>query len=214
MEFRVLPVTPLRQNCTLLWDETTREGALVDPGGDLPRLLAAVAEHQVKLQKIILTHGHLDHVGATAELASRFQLPIEGPHPDDAFWLDSLDQQAGRMGFEPVAGFTPSRWLFDDDTVSVGSQTLEVLHCPGHTPGHIVLFSRADRMAIVGDVLFAGAIGRSDFPRGNYQTLVDSIRNKLWPLGDDVKFLPGHGPASTFGQERLTNPFVADKRFG
>lgn len=214
MKFVTIPVTPYQQNCTLMWDESSGLGALVDPGGDVPRLLAAIATHKVTLQKIILTHGHLDHVGGTAELMETFKVPVEGPHPDDQFWLDSLQQQAGWMGFKPVNAFTPTRWLYEGDTVSVGNQLLNVLHCPGHTPGHVVLFSPADKIALVGDVLFAGSVGRSDFPRGDHDTLVNSIREKLWPLGDDITFLPGHGPRSTFGHERRTNPFVADQRFG
>ena len=214
MKFLIIPVTAYQQNCTLLWDDTTLEGALIDPGGDVEKILAAVDREGVTLTKILLTHGHLDHVGGTAELAKQFGVPIEGPHPDDQFWLNDLDRQAQWMGFTPVADFTPARWLFDGDQVKIGTQVLDVLHCPGHTPGHIVFFSRADKLAIVGDVLFAGSIGRSDFPRGDHQTLVHSIRHKLWPLGDDVTFLPGHGPRSTFGRERQTNPFVADQRFG
>lgn len=214
MQYRIIPVTHYQQNTTLLWDEHTLEAALVDPGGDVPRLLAAVEEHALKLTKILLTHGHLDHVGGTEELARRFNLPIEGPHPDDAFWLNSLDNQAQWMQFAPVNRFTPSRWLHHGDLVQLGSQTLEVLHCPGHTPGHVVFFSRPSGLLIVGDVLFAGSIGRTDFPRGNHAQLLHSITQHLWPLGDEVKVLPGHGPTTTIGQERRTNPFVADAHFG
>lgn len=214
MQHRIIPVTPYQQNCSLIWCEETREAALIDPGGDIDRLLDAVQQEDLRLTKLILTHGHMDHVGGTAELAKRYDLPIEGPHKEDAFWIDALAGQATMMGFPPVESFTPDRWLVDGDSVSVGKETLDVYFCPGHTPGHVVLFHAPSKLAFVGDVLFQGSIGRTDFPRGNYEELVTSIRTKLWPLGDDVTFVPGHGPCSTFGQERRTNPFVADSRFG
>ena len=207
----IVPVTPFQQNCSVIWSAGTRLGAVIDPGGDLDEILAAADEQQVELTRILLTHGHLDHAGATAELARRLKLPIEGPHPDDQFWIGQLDAQARMFGLEPVQSFTPDRWLHQGDTVSVGAETLEVYHCPGHTPGHVVFFSRPDRLAFVGDVLFAGSIGRTDFPRGDHATLIRSIRENLWPLGPDVRFIPGHGPTSTFGQERATNPFVGDR---
>lgn len=210
MQVTVIPVTPFEQNCSVLWCERTRQAAVVDPGGDLDQVLAVVQDEGLTLQKILLTHAHLDHAAATAELARREQLPIEGPHRDDLFWIEGLPEQAAMFGFPPAESFTPTRWLQQDDRVQVGEVELEVLHCPGHTPGHVVFFSRKDRFAIVGDVLFAGSIGRSDFPRGNYATLVHSIRERLFPLGDDVRFLPGHGPLSTFGEERRSNPFVSD----
>ncbi len=210
MQLAVVPVTPFEQNCSVLWCERTLQAAVVDPGGDLDQVLAVVQEQGLTLQKILLTHAHLDHAAATAELARRQQLPIEGPHRDDQFWIEALPEQAAMFGFPPAESFTPTRWLQQDDRVQVGEVELEVLHCPGHTPGHVVFFSRKDRFAIVGDVLFAGSIGRSDFPRGDYATLVRSIRERLFPLGDDVQFLPGHGPLSTFGEERRNNPFVSD----
>lgn len=190
------------------------EGALVDPGGEPERLLAQTKQLGVNLHMILLTHGHLDHVGATAELSRQLNIPIIGPHRDDQFWLDDLDGQARWMGFNPVERFTPNRWLQEGDKVRVGSCELEVLHIPGHTPGHVVFFHRPSQLAWVGDVLFAGSIGRSDFPRGDHDLLVRGIAEKLWPLGDDVRFIPGHGPMSSFGQERRSNPFVADKQFG
>jgi glyoxylase-like metal-dependent hydrolase (beta-lactamase superfamily II) len=183
-------------------------------------ILAAAEDEGVHLTKILLTHAHIDHAGATQALAELRGLPIEGPHPDDQFWIDMLPEQARMFGFAPVAKFTPTRWLAQGDTVKVGPETLEVYHCPGHTPGHVVFFSRPDRLAFVGDVLFAGSIGRTDFPRGDHATLLRSIASNLWPLGDDVTFVPGHGPTSTFGQERATNPFVGgsvarpDSHFG
>jgi glyoxylase-like metal-dependent hydrolase (beta-lactamase superfamily II) len=211
MNFVVIPVTPFQQNCSLLWCPETMKGAIVDPGGDLDRILAVVENKGVAVEKILLTHGHLDHAGGTAELAERCWLPIEGPHQYDKFWIDAMAQQAMMFGAGTARSFKPDRWLVGGDTVSVGRQTLEVRHCPGHTPGHVVFFHAASRLAFVGDVLFAGSIGRTDFPLGDYDTLIRSIREQLWPLGDDVAFVPGHGPMSTFGEERKTNPFVADR---
>ncbi|GMG87972.1 MBL fold metallo-hydrolase [Biformimicrobium ophioploci] len=214
LQFHSVPVTPFQQNCTLLWCDVSGKAAVVDPGGDIERILAAVSERGIELEKILLTHGHLDHVGGTAALVKQLSLPIEGPHQEDAFWIEQLPTQAQMFGFPAVEVFTPGRWLQGGDSVTVGEETLEVLHCPGHTPGHVVFFHRESNLALVGDVLFAGSIGRTDFPRGDHDTLVASIREKLWPLGDEVRFIPGHGPMSTFGHERASNPFVADKRFG
>lgn len=214
MKYRTIPVTSFQQNCSLVWCEATNEAAFIDPGGDIAQLLAVVEEENVKLTKIVLTHGHMDHAGGVGELITQLSLPIEGPHKEDLFWIAALDEQAKMMGFQPVPGFEPTRWLDDGDTVKVGNINLHVLHCPGHTPGHVVFYESQTSTAFVGDVLFNGAIGRTDFPRGNHQQLLDSIRKKLWPLGDNVTFIPGHGPNSTFGAERLSNPFVADKNFG
>ena len=211
MRIKIIPVTPFQQNCTLVCCDTTGEAALVDPGGDVDKLLAAVAGAKVRLTRLLLTHAHLDHVGAAGELAERFGLPIEGPHRDDLFWFEALPEQCRMFGFPPIAPFTPTRWLEQGDRVRVGAEEFEVLHCPGHTPGHVVFFHRGERLALVGDVLFQGSIGRTDFPRGDYQTLIDSIRNRLLPLGDDVRFVPGHGPMSSFGAERRHNPYVGDR---
>ena len=211
MKFAVIPVTPFQQNCTLLWCEDTGQAAVVDPGGDIPRILAAIEKHRVEPVKILLTHGHIDHAGATAPLAQALEVPVEGPHEDDRFWIDAMPQQSGMFGLARAEAFTPERWLRHGDTVQVGRVELAVRHCPGHTPGHVVFFDAASRLAIVGDVLFQGSIGRTDFPRGDFDTLIRSIREQLWPLGDDVAFIPGHGPGSTFGAERRTNPFVADR---
>ena len=208
MNYAIVPVTPFEQNCTLLWCPETMRGAAVDPGGDLPRILAAAEKHGVTLEKILVTHGHIDHAGGVAELAAQLAIPVEGPHVDDRFWIDCMPQQSKMFGFPDVRSFTPDRWLQAGDSVQVGRQTLEVLHCPGHTPGHVVFFDRPGKLALVGDVLFAGSIGRTDFPKGDYDTLIRSIREVLFPLGDEVEFIPGHGPMSTFGQERRFNPFV------
>ena len=206
----VLPVTPFQQNCSLLVCDETGSAAVVDPGGDLDRVLGLVVKHGVKVEKILLTHGHLDHCGGTAELARRLSVPVEGPQIEDQFWIDQLPQAGQRYGFPALEVFTPDRWLSGGDRVRVGNVELEVRHCPGHTPGHVVFFSAENRLAWVGDVLFRGSIGRSDFPRGDHATLIRSITTQLWPLGDDVAFVPGHGPMSTFGEERQSNPYVRD----
>ncbi|HEY9032796.1 MAG TPA: MBL fold metallo-hydrolase [Pseudomonadales bacterium] len=214
LKVAIVPVTAYQQNCSVLVCEKTGQAALIDPGGEAQRLLDAVQQLGGTLSKIFITHGHLDHAGAAAELAASQQVPIEGPHRDDQYWLDGLEDYAAMMQFPPTRNFIPDRWLEQGDTVSVGEVTLQVLHCPGHTPGHVVFFWPQGRLAFVGDVLFQGSIGRTDFPGGDHQQLIDSITGRLWPLGDDVQFVPGHGPTSTFGQERRSNPFVADHRFG
>jgi glyoxylase-like metal-dependent hydrolase (beta-lactamase superfamily II) len=205
----IIPVTPYQQNCSLVWCTQTMRGALVDPGGDLPLLKRAVEKVGVTLEKILLTHGHVDHCGQAGMLAKELGLPIEGPHEADRFWISRLLDDAPRFGIETQV-FEPDRWLRDGDTVAFGEVELEVLHCPGHTPGHVVFFHRLSRFAFVGDVLFAGSIGRTDFPMGNHQDLLDAITGKLWPLGADVTFVPGHGSTSTFGRERQSNQFVGD----
>ena len=208
MKYVVVPVTPFVQNCTLVWCEKTMKGAVVDPGGDVDVIVRAVADNGVTLEKIMLTHGHLDHAGGTADLVERLGLPVEGPHQGDKFWIDAMPQQGQMFGVRAPRVFTPDRWLVGGDTVDVGDLTFEVRHCPGHTPGHVIFFHAPSRLALVGDVLFSGSIGRTDFPGGSYDTLIRSIKEQLWPLGDDVEFVCGHGPNSTFGQERRTNPFV------
>ena len=210
MKFQIVTVTPFQQNCSIVWCEKTRAAAVVDPGGDIERILAAVAQLDLRVVKILITHGHIDHAGGTAQLAEQLGVPIEGPQEEDAFWINQLPQQGQMFGLASAKAFTPDRWLKDGDKVDIGESTLNVLHCPGHTPGHVVFYSAADKLALVGDVLFQGSIGRTDFPRGDHDTLINSIRNKLWPLGDDVAFVSGHGPMSTFGEERRDNPFVGD----
>jgi len=206
--YLTVPVTPFAQNCSLLWCDVTHHGVLIDPGGDLPELARAVQTHNVQLQAIWLTHAHIDHAGGAGELAQRLQLPIVGPQADDQFWIDALPEQSQHFGFPAAQAFTPAQWLNDGDTLTVGEHRVSVRHCPGHTPGHVVFYAASIGRAFVGDVLFAGSIGRTDFPRGDHDTLIRSITQRLWPMGDDTVFIPGHGPESTFGQERATNPFV------
>jgi hydroxyacylglutathione hydrolase len=210
----ILPVTPYQQNCSLVWCPSTMRGAAIDPGGEVQRLKDAIAANGVTLEKVLLTHGHLDHASGAAKLARETGVPIEGPHTDDIFLLEALGENARRPGFADAEACSPSRFLADGDTVSFGEVTFGVRHCPGHTPGHVVFFCREAKIAFVGDVLFKGAIGRTDFPRGNHAQLIRSITEKLWPLGDDMQFVPGHGPMSTFGWERRTNPFVGDLALG
>jgi hydroxyacylglutathione hydrolase len=209
---RVIPVTPFQQNCSLVWCTRSLRAVVIDPGGDLEHVLAAVDHHGVTVEKVLLTHAHLDHAAGAWRLAERLEIPIEGPHRADTFWLEAMPRQSEMFGFPPTPAFTPDRWLVDGDRVQWGEQSMAVLHCPGHTPCHVV-FHHASGVAFVGDVLFRGSIGRTDFPRGDHAALIGSIRHKLWPLGDAVVFVPGHGPESTFGHERRSNPFVADGLF-
>jgi glyoxylase-like metal-dependent hydrolase (beta-lactamase superfamily II) len=208
LNYRIIPVTPFAQNCSLIWCTETLQAAVVDPGGDLDRIYAVVKETGVTLKKILLTHAHIDHAGATADLSDDHSLPIIGPHTGDDYWIKGLPEQGKMFGFKEARIFTPDQWLTDGESVQVGNITLSVLHCPGHTPGHLVFFDPDSKLAIVGDVLFNGSIGRTDFPGGDHPTLIRSIKEKLFPLGDDVKFIPGHGPMSTFGEEKKSNPFV------
>jgi len=212
LSIAVVPVTAFEQNCTILMCDTTREAAVVDPGGDLPRIKAQLEKMSAKPVKILLTHAHIDHAGGTAGLARDLGVPVIGPQKEDEFWIQSLPQQSMMFGFPQAESFTPDQWLNDGDTVSIGDITLQVIHAPGHTPGHVVFFEPESKTALVGDVIFNGSIGRTDFPKGNFDELVSSIRTKLFPLGDDVQFICGHGPNSTFGHERQHNPFVSDHR--
>ncbi|MEM8661833.1 MAG: MBL fold metallo-hydrolase, partial [Pseudomonadota bacterium] len=209
----IVPVTAYQQNCSIIKCDASGRGAIVDPGGDIDRILDAVNNMDATIEKIILTHAHMDHCAASDVLRQRLNVPIEGPHKDDQFWLDQLPQVCKLSGFPHAESFLPDRWLNHGDTVSVGEVLLKVFHCPGHTPGHVVFLYEEQNVAWVGDVLFQGSIGRTDFPRGNHEQLITSIRETLFPLGDDITFIPGHGPTSTFGQERRSNPFVADSRY-
>lgn len=210
LQAAIIPVTPFQQNCTLLWCTRTMRGAFVDAGGDLQRLKAAAGQHGVTIEKLLVTHGHIDHCGGTAKLADELGVPIEGPQREDKFWIERLSEDGGSFGI-PGQPFEPDRWLEQGDQVTVGELVLDVYHCPGHTPGHIVFHHAPSKLALVGDVLFQGSIGRTDFPRGNHAELLESITSRLWPLGGDTAFVPGHGPMSTFAHERATNPFVADR---
>jgi glyoxylase-like metal-dependent hydrolase (beta-lactamase superfamily II) len=204
----VIPVTPFEQNCSLIWNTDTKRGVVIDPGGDLPRIRQVIAMKGVTVEKILLTHGHIDHAGGAAELAAELRVAIEGPHRDDAFLLDRLTQTGAAYGITGARPVTPARWLEEGDEVTIGDQAFKVLHCPGHSPGSVVFAARDLDFAIVGDVLFRGSVGRSDIPGGDHATLISSIKTKLLPLGDDVTFLCGHGPGGTIGEERRTNPFL------
>ncbi|WP_183410147.1 MBL fold metallo-hydrolase [Litorivivens lipolytica] len=214
MKCAIVPVTAYQQNCSILVCEATGKAAVVDPGGDLERIKSGLEQLGGTLEKVLLTHGHMDHCAAADDMRQEYGVPIIGPQQEDSFWIDKLPDWCEMAGFPRAEAFVPDQWLNDGDTVTVGEQTLQVRHCPGHTPGHVIFFHEGVRLAIVGDVLFQGSIGRTDFPKGNHDELISSIQEKLWPLGDDVTFIPGHGPTSTFGQERRTNPFVSDTRFG
>lgn len=206
----IIPVTPFQQNCALVWDEASKRGAVIDPGGDVDRIQAAIAELGLTIETILLTHGHIDHAGGAAALAEALGVPIHGPSREDAFLLDALPEQGARFGFDGVRAVTPDRWLTEGETVDIGGHAFGVLHCPGHTPGHVVFTNVAAGFAIVGDVLFQGSVGRTDFPYGDTAALIAAIRGKLFPLGDEIAFICGHGPGSTFGAERRSNPFAGD----
>ncbi len=211
MRYTIVPVTPFEQNCSVLWCEATREAAVVDPGGDVERILAVLEREGLRLATILVTHGHIDHAGGVAELAERLGARIEGPGEADRFWIEGMAQQSRMFGFPSVRSFEPSRWLQHGDRVRFGAVELEVLHCPGHTPGHVAFYHRPSRLLLVGDILFQGSVGRTDFPGGDAAALMASIRDKHFPLGDEVDFIPGHGPMSTLGEERRFNPFVGGR---
>ena len=208
LQYLTVPVTPFQQNCSIVWCDATQEAAIIDAGGDIPVLLAEIARLGLTLKALWVTHAHIDHAGAVGELANTYALPIVGPHTGDQFWIDGLAQQSVMFGFPPAQPFTPTRWLKDGDTMQIGNETLNVRHCPGHTPGHVVFHAPQIDRVFVGDVLFAGSIGRTDFPQGDHDQLIDSITQRLWPMGDQTVFIPGHGPESTLGRERSSNPYV------
>ena len=214
MKVEVIPVTPFEQNCSILICPETKKAVVVDPGGDLNIIQARINQLELSIESILITHGHIDHCGGTSELQGLLGVPVQGPHKDDQFWISQLNQQGIQFGLHGSKPFVPDRWLNEGDSIVFGYVKLTVLHCPGHTPGHVVFLNHKEKFAIVGDVLFKGSIGRTDFPRGNYELLISSITKKLWPLGEDITFLPGHGPMSTFGEERQTNPLVGDYVLG
>ncbi|MBV1951697.1 MAG: MBL fold metallo-hydrolase [Cycloclasticus sp.] len=213
MQYKIIPVTPFEQNCTLFWCDETMKAAVIDPGGDVERIIQAITDNKLILEKVLITHAHIDHAGATQAIVNHYSVPIEGPQQEDQFWIDQIPEQVQRFGFTEAEVFTPDRWLNQGDTVHFGHIELEVYFCPGHTPGHIVFFHRESKLAQVGDVLFCGSVGRTDFPRGDQATLFKSIKENLFPLGDDVRFIPGHGPMGTFGEERQHNPYVGEGRY-
>jgi hydroxyacylglutathione hydrolase len=208
LSVRIIPVTPFQQNCSLVVDEDSKIAAVVDPGGDVPRILEAVKAAGVKVEKILITHGHIDHAGGAAELAEALGVKIEGPHLADKMFLDELPERGAAYGMKGCRVVSPDRWLVEGDLVTVGTLTFSVIEAPGHSPGSVVLFNAENKFALMGDVLFQNSVGRSDLKGGDHDTLIRSIKEKILPLGDDVTFLPGHGAASRIGDERLTNPFI------
>lgn len=215
LDLRIIPVTPFQQNCSLMWDTKTMDGILVDPGGDAEKVLHGVKQHGVKIKEIWLTHGHLDHAGGAEDIKAELGVPIIGPHKDDQFWMDQISADWEKYGQKNMGrNCKPDRYLKDGDELELGGVKFGVVHCPGHTPGHVVIYNTDMKLAFVGDVIFKGSVGRTDFPKSNPEQLVDSITKKLWPLGNDMRFIPGHGPMSTFGEERRSNPFVGDNVVG
>jgi len=210
LRVEVVVVTPFQQNCSVIWCSQSLEGAVVDPGGDVDKILNLIAKEKINITQILLTHGHLDHAGGASKLRRELDIPVIGPHRDDQFWLQGIAEQAKNYGFPAAENCQPDQWLVGNETVEVGNEKLSVLHCPGHTPGHVVFYHQQSGLAFVGDVIFKGSIGRTDFPKGNHQDLIDSITNNLWPLGGETRFVSGHGGLSTFSEERKSNAFVSD----
>jgi glyoxylase-like metal-dependent hydrolase (beta-lactamase superfamily II) len=206
----IVPVSPFQQNCTLLWNTATMHGVVIDPGGDVPDILAAIKQAGITIDEIWITHGHIDHVGGAAELRDELKVPIVGPHVADKYLLDNVVTSGANFGMTGVRNFAPDRWLNEGDQLNIGDLTFDVYHCPGHSPGSVAFFNKDMRFAIVGDVLFSGSVGRTDLPGGDHATLIRSIKEKLLPLGDDIGFICGHGPGSNFGHERMTNPFLTN----
>ncbi|NOZ41642.1 MAG: MBL fold metallo-hydrolase [Alphaproteobacteria bacterium] len=211
LKVKIIPVTLLEQNCSLVWCDQTMKAAVIDPGGDVDRIIAAIDKYGVAVEKILITHGHLDHAGGAAELSERLGVPIIGPGKQDKFWIEQIPENCRAYGLPEGRTFTPDQWLEEGDKISFGTITMDVYSCPGHTPGHVIFHEKKAGFAFVGDVLFQGSIGRTDFPRSDHNTLIKSIREKLWSLGDNTRFISGHGPMSSFGAERKTNPFVGDR---
>ncbi len=214
LQYQIIPVTPFQQNCTLFWCQQSKEAVVIDPGGNVELIQAAIKQQGVTVVKVLLTHAHIDHAGATQAIVDYYNVPVEGPHRADQFWIDLIPEQKAQFGFPDAQTFNTDRWLNQGDKVTFGQVELDVYFCPGHTPGHVVFYHAESKLAQVGDVLFRGSIGRTDFPRGDHATLIKSIRENLFPLGDEVQFIPGHGPMSTFGAERISNPHVSDAAVG
>lgn len=215
LDLKLLPVTPFAQNCSLLYDVETKEGVLIDPGGEAQRLKSTLDELGITLKEIWLTHGHLDHAGAADEIREALGVSVIGPHKDDQFWMDGITEQWAQYGHPGMGkSVVPDRYLEDGDVLELSGVKFNIVHTPGHTPGHVVIYNQDMKIAFVGDVLFRGSVGRTDFPKSNPQDLIDSIITKLWPLGSDMRFVPGHGPMGTFGGERADNPYVGDKVVG
>ena len=215
LDLRIIPVTPFQQNCSLLWDTKTMHGVLVDPGGDAEKILHGVKKHGVDIQAIWLTHGHLDHAGGAEDVKLALDVEIIGPHEDDQFWMDQITKDWAKYGQAGMGrNCQPDKYLKDGDELELAGVKFGVVHCPVHTPGHVVIYNTDMKIAFVGDVIFKGSVGRTDFPKSNPEQLVKSITEKLWPLGNDMRFIPGHGPMSTFGEERKSNPFVGDNVVG
>ena len=209
----IQPVTPFQQNASIIFCSDTKKCAIVDPGGDIELLLTIAKDNELIPDRILLTHGHIDHAGGATELSEILDIKIHGPHKEDKFLLDELQKQGEMFGLSSKNCY-PDEWLDEGDIIEIGNQVLEVFFCPGHTPGHIIFFNKENKLALVGDVLFNGSIGRTDLPGGNFDQLINSVKHKLWPLGDDIDFIPGHGPVSTFKAERSSNPFVSDSVLG
>jgi len=211
LRVEVVVVTPFQQNCSVIWCSETLKGAVVDPGGDTDKIIRLVNKHQINIEKILLTHGHLDHAGGAEKLKRELSIPIVGPHKADDFWLQGIEKQGQSYGFPGAENCTPDQWLNEGEVITIGNEVLNVFHCPGHTPGHLVFHHKDSGLAFVGDVIFKGSIGRTDFPQGNHADLIESITSKLWPLGGETRFVSGHGGISDFASERKSNPFVGDQ---
>jgi len=211
LKVEVVMVTAFQQNCSIIWCTETMSGAVIDPGGDVEKIINSIQKNGIQVEKILLTHGHLDHAGGATQLAREINVPIVGPQKDDAFWLEGIEKQAQNYGLPGAENCSPDQWLNDGEEIAVGNEKLNIYHCPGHTPGHVIFYHKDAELAFVGDVLFKGSIGRTDFPRGDHSALIHSITSKLWPLGDSTRFISGHGEISDFASERATNPFVGDR---
>jgi len=214
LKVEIVMVTPFQQNCSVIWCSETKEAAVIDAGGDIEQIMAVINKHSLNVKQLLLTHGHLDHAGGAKPLSEKLSVPIIGPGIEDKYWLDDITTHSKNYGMTGMYSCTPDQWLQDKQQIHVGKQTLDVYHCPGHTPGHVIFHNKESHLAFVGDVLFKGSIGRTDFPGGDHATLLNSIKTQLWPLGGKTQFISGHGEISDFKTERANNPFVADSVLG